>query len=563
MADFIASVVAGDVPPPPKVPRLGLSSGPSAELDGVSMGDPDSPEALGRLLQEQGVAKTIRQFRRRPLSSDLLRESWTHATASDGLPVPAAALLREFIATYPLSPSDLLEQMLEEAGDDVDLLAALAAHPRTAPGNLALLLKNPKPTVRAAASANPQLSPRQLAELAGDRDELVALAAVAHPGLKARHQAILAMSRHAGVRAALAQSPRLEEEIAIALTADPSPLVRLALGSGATVSEAVLTFWADSDDLELQLGLLQRQELPGAVLHSLLLSRHGEVRQAAAADTELSLPYLVLLIEQGDATDHQHLAARPDLPPPLFETLASIGSPETLARLARNPALPAELADRLAAHSDALHWAVLENPTHRARRIAEMMASADDDLLGQLAYLPEVDTAQHTPLINDAQAAGLLAHLAAQGRTVPGLRTDLAFSLLQHPMPSLRLLALRSHDFPPGSLAKLLADPSPAVNKLARQQMGRVTAPTPNNSTTANANPAATTATKAGAPSTPTAKVGALPKQPPGIGNQPGFTAGPGVPATPTRDAGRMFIEGPGLQTLLTRLNTYLTPEIP
>lgn len=423
-------------------------------------------------LQAQGIAKVGRAHKKRPLSSDMLREAYDRSRSkTGGWSGEQAILAKHFIAEYPLSPSDLLERMLDDCADEADILASLAAHPRTSPAHLARLLERPEASVRAAAARNPQISPRQLGELASDASEDVALAAAAHPQLKARHQALLATSRFPSVRAALVRHPKLEAEIATALTADPSPVVRFALASQASVDDDLLQLWADSDLPELQFGLLARKALPDAVLHSLLLSTHGEVRRAVAAQCELELPYLVLLIEQGDGADHAYLAEREDLPPKLYETLAAISAPETLHRLARNRALPAELAMRFLQLDEGLRLAMLDNPIYRPHAIEALRISDDDAEQGLLAYLPEVDEAQLADLVNGELSAGAVAHLAVQNRHLPGLRADLAYALSQHPLPSLRAFALRSFPFPVGTLGQLARDPSQAVAKLAKQRL--------------------------------------------------------------------------------------------
>ena len=432
-----------------------------------------APETLASLLaalRELGPEKLARQFSRRPLSSDLLREAYQAARDGD-LPGATAEAVPVFLTGYPLAPSDLLERLRADCQDQPALLARLAAHPRTSPEQLADLLAHPAAEVRAAAAQNPQLSPRQLGELAADRNEVVQLAAVRHKALKAQHQAALLMSRHPSVRAALAGYPKLETELAVALTADPSPAVRFALGSRGHAGTETLAFWADRDDLELQLGLLERGDLPSEALHSLLLSPHGAVRRRAAELCDLDLPYLILLIEQGDVADHAMLAARQDLPEPLFETLATVGSPEVLRALARNPALPSDLAHRLCHAEESLLLAVLENPTHRHVARDALHHSGDDALRALLVYLPETDDDALARLVNDALCAGVIAHAAFRGRPAPALRADLAFALSQHKLPSLRAWALDGHDFPTATLERLAEDPAPAVAAAARHQL--------------------------------------------------------------------------------------------
>lgn len=425
-------------------------------------------------LDAEGVGKVIRAHKKRPLSSDLLRECFDRAQNPDGgWSGTQGREIREFIASYPLSPSDLLERMLDECASESATLALLAAHPRTSPGNLARLLESPQPEVRAAAAQNPQISPRQLGELAADASETVALAAAAHGQLKSRHMAALAMSRHPGVRAALARHPKLDAQIALALTADPSPMVRFTLAAAGQLDAGLMQAIADSDNLELQLGLLERKELPDTALHSLLLSTHGEVRRKVAAECELDLPYLVLLVEQGDAADHAFLAARTDLPAPLFETLASIGSPDTLHRLAQNPALPEPLAERFLQLDESLHLTLLDNPTHRARAIDALLGAEDESSQALLAYLDDVPANLLGELVNERLAAGLMAHLAVAEKPIPKLRADLAYALSQHPVPALRRLALRGFPFPAGTLARLAADPCAEVASTAKAQLAK------------------------------------------------------------------------------------------
>lgn len=428
---------------------------------------PQSISDLHQALDTVPIAQLCKKWKRPPVSTRLLREAYQ----TD--PDPR---IREFIASYPLAPSDLLEQMAREFSEEISLLALLGNNPRTPPASLTALLEHPEAAVRAGVAQSTQLSPRQVDTLAEDPAVEVVRELACRSDLKERHMARLATHRDPSVRLHIARQKQLPEPVALVLSADPSVLVRFALALHFAAEEDFQLFLADSDREEVQLALLQRKDLADTPLHSLLLSSHASVRAAARALSDLDEPLLLHSLELADEAEQVALAAYEPLPELIQRALVDSAGPRALEVLAHNPSISTATAQALIDCELSLAAAVLENPVHREAVAEYLAASQKPEWIALLADLEGLPPEVFGQLLRQPPAAGLLAHLAWNQRPVPGIPADLAEALVEHALPCLRVWAISSYPFPRTTLLALAEDdPARAVRKVARRQLAAAT----------------------------------------------------------------------------------------
>ncbi|MCC5787995.1 MAG: hypothetical protein JJT75_00025 [Opitutales bacterium] len=420
---------------------------------------PSSASELIALVEELGIEAVCRKFRRPPLSSRLLRETF----AEDG------TTGKVFVAHYPLSPSDLLEQLSGEAGDDPGLAAPLAANPRTPPPVLLSFIEHPLPEVRRSVAVNPNLGPREISRLLRDDNARVAASLALNPGLKIQHQAYLCRHESCSVRIALGQNSNLDPVILRALGDDPHPLVRRAVAAQSRAETNLLQLWADSDEEELQLGLLERRKLETGILESLYLSPHASVR-VAADERQTAPPWaMVFRWDQGTLPEKEVLAGQRDLPAALQREVCQSESVVLRQHLAQNPGLGEDVVEYLIQNGEEQEALfLLENET-LASTVAPLLAESGypsvNALLATKSFAGEEVLQQ---LINVHLSPEAIVHLAARGRPFRGMRGDLARALARHEVPSLRALAASSEKLLPLTLKRLSEDRVQAVAERAK-----------------------------------------------------------------------------------------------
>lgn len=439
---------------------------------------PDAPETVDQLveiLHTMGIAGAVRRYKRPPLSSNLLRDLF----AIDD------TVGNSFLACYPLAPSDLLIDLAKRESANVDQLARIAANPRVPPPALQTMVEHESETVRCGAASSNQLSPRQIDSLVDDPSESVCLILAEHPNLKPRHMARLATHDNPSIRTRLCRHKRLDPEIAVALTADPSAVVRFTVVSQAQADEELLLFWADSDLPEIQAALMNREELPTSVWHSLLLSPNESIRQQAASHCELDEPLLIHFSKLGNHAAIRDALATQPLSDSTVEWLLEHATVDDLRHLARNPHLSPPAATRLLEFDPHLATALLDNPEYAISVATHLVCSRDDKVLARLASGGFLHPEDYGQLTDEGPFGRLVAHAAIRGQSITPMRDDLAFRLLEHNLPSLRRLAIRSYAFPQATLLRVLnEDPAPANRELARQRIAEIhNSPQPSSAT--------------------------------------------------------------------------------
>jgi len=416
---------------------------------------PEDATMLLAILRDHGIERICKTYRRPPLPSRLLRELFA-------LPEPPPEVHR-FIATYVLSPSDLLESLSETTTDPV-ALAALAVNPRTPPHLLSRLATHDDARVRAQAAASAQLTARDIRPLLRDPTVAVRVAIAANSQLKAQHQAELARDAEPAVRLALVAHPALHPEVAVSLSHDDSPFVRLELAAGARAEPELLLFWADSDVEELQLALLSRRELPQDVLTSLALASSPRIRAAARERLDGDAVLQLFLARRGTDTEQATLARERGLPLPFQRLLSQSPEAEVRAGLAGNPDVAPDIVDHFLTTSDeACCRALAENPGLDEAALIRLARMRHPAISARLAYRHDLSARVRQTLLGDDPDPTFLRHLAITGGTAEGLGENARARLVRDELPSLRALAARSETLADELREVLLRDPAAKV----------------------------------------------------------------------------------------------------
>ena len=108
---------------------------------------------------QKGVEEALKEYRREYLPSRILVDML------DTWPEPEVEL---FLANYPETPSILLDRMACTSKDPA-VIAAVAAHPRTAAKVMQDLASHKDHSVRLMLAGNKQISPQTAAVLAEDK----------------------------------------------------------------------------------------------------------------------------------------------------------------------------------------------------------------------------------------------------------------------------------------------------------------------------------------------------------------------------------------------------------
>ncbi len=410
-------------------------------------------ESLLARIHSHGLRRTINAMRKPPVPSRILQELTTRTDEPEAL---------HFVAAYPLSPSHLLEEL---AGSEPSpsVLAHLATNPRTPPHLLTQFASHPEPRVRAQTATHPQLPSREIHTLITDDSEEVRRSLATSTALRLPHQAALIIDKSPAVRLHLAGQSGLPEPVALVLGADPAAAVSLHTIATATVEDEILEGWAASDNEAEQLALLQRKHLPEAIRHSLLLSSHASVRRLALPELKIDDVDRLYLISNGEPDERSWVARQPHLPRPLQSLLARDPDPTVQASLAANPALDEVIAHYFVTLGEApVCEALARNPAVPDDLVQALAATRLPEVLTALAYRAHLDEKLAAVLIQHSEE--FRQHWAIQARTDVALDVELARTLLEDPLPTVRALGLIAcPDWRRADLYEFARDPSPAV----------------------------------------------------------------------------------------------------
>ncbi|MBC8040365.1 MAG: hypothetical protein H7Y06_07480 [Opitutaceae bacterium] len=387
-------------------------------------------ETLLARIRADGVRRTSAALRKPPIPSRLLQDLAALPNTPDAL---------EFVASYPLSPSHLLETLA--AGAAPAVLAHLATNPRTPPHLMSQFAAHTDASVRAQAAAHPQLPARELFILATDSQPEVRRSLAGNPSLRLPHQAVLIADADPSVRLRLAAQSALPAPAALILGADPCAVVRLHSVATVTADEDLLLGWAAGDEEDVQLALLQRNALPAEVNHTLLRSPHAAVRRQARGDLDLDDVDLLFLATRGEPDERAWVAARPLLSRPLQSLLARDPDASVRTALAANPSLDESIARYFTSLAEeAVCEALAGNPALPSDLVEELAATRHPSVLAALAYREEMSPRLAHFLV--VHSPDFRSHWAIQGRTDLSLDVATAKTLLADPLPTVRALAV-------------------------------------------------------------------------------------------------------------------------
>ncbi|WP_221033084.1 hypothetical protein [Actomonas aquatica] len=419
----------------------------------MSTEDLTAADLLARL-ETEGIRAVTTAHRKQPIPSRLLQE----LIAEPEAPV----LARAFIAAYPLSPSHLLEELLQ-VEQPPEVLAQLATNPRTPPPRLSELAAHADVAVRVQVATHPQLPGRELAALADDEAVEVRRALAGNPALRLPHQALLVADADDVVRVRLTAQPTLPRPVALALADDDCAVVQLQTVATATVEDDILENWAVSDDEAVQLALLQREELPVEVSNLLVQSPFPEVRRQAREGLDLDDIDLLSLVLEGDEEERAWVATQEVLPRALQSVLAQDKAESVRVALAGNPVLDETITRYFVGEaSGAVCAALAANPVLDETQVEALAATREPAVLAALAYREDLAEEFYEFLM--AHSVDFRRHASIQARHDRTITVETAQVLLSDPLPSVREMAVRAcPTWRRPDLYELARDPAVAV----------------------------------------------------------------------------------------------------
>ena len=413
-------------------------------------------------IEEHGADATLKANRKKPLPSRALRDLYSYCGDEHEKVL--------FLATYPLIPSDLAEDISAEKSQLwEDVAIALASNPRSPQQSLNRLCSHASTAVRLTLAANPNLSPKEFQILADDADPFVRATAAENPSLPNFLQFVLAADPEVSVKAALAARPNLDPDVAHHLSRDPSILVKTAVICHAAVEDEQGQLWADLDDLPTQLLLLKTKHADTrSILQSLRFSPHHAARVEALKKQPLK-PYEMLWLAESDyVEDRLFLATQDQLPTAIQRILAQDSSDKVRRHLAANPSLDPAIALHIAASVDTQACSALaKNPSVSAALVAELCLHPNPDVATLVAYREDLEERHWDLLINHRTDTRVAQHIAFQGIEYSEINERNAARFAQSKNPSLRAFAALSIHLSPESLATLSMDPCDKVREAA------------------------------------------------------------------------------------------------
>lgn len=374
----------------------------------------------------------------------------------------------EFLAHYPLIPSDLAERIAQDLGDEqVAIARGLASNPRSSQPTLNRLCTHADTAVRKALAANSNLTPKECQQLVEDDNPFVRATLAGNPSLPAGLQFVLSADDAGCVRAALAGRKTLDPDIAVQLSQDDDICVRTAIICNWTQDPELLHLWAELDDpISQQLLLRRHKPLEPSLIETLSLSPAGDIRKEAIQRSELTGPRMLWLVESDNLQDRLFLAEQTDLPSSIQRLLAQDSSPKVRRRLAANTCIDDGIAMHIASSDDLQACRTLaKNSALQDDCIAQLCTHPDDNIALLVAYREDLNDHHRDLLLNQRQSITVAEHLAYQGVGYRHVGTDPAEQLARADAPSLRRYAAQSANLEISTFQQLSKDPTPAIRE--------------------------------------------------------------------------------------------------
>lgn len=418
----------------------------------------NTSDDLVEQIDELGVAETVKLHRKPPLPTRILRDLYELYHDQD--------IYLEFLAHYPLIPSDLADQIATKLDPKKSGIAiGLASNPRCPQQALNRLVKHKDASVRHTLSSNPNLTPKEFQILVEDKNAYVRAALAQNPALPVHLQFILAEDASSAVRIALANRKTLDLDIAVHLAQDKDTAVRAAVILHCTLDDELLQLWADGDDLCQQLLLLRRKAgLPQSAQTAIHFSPHSFACRTALAGKELSGPEMLFLAESDDTRDRIFLAEQSDLPASIQRILAQDASPKVRRRLAANTSLHESIAHHIAASNDlGACRALAKNPSISDETIAHLCTHPEDEIALLTTYRDDLTDTHRDLLINQRDSLAAAEHFAYLEIEYSNISEPVAEQLAQSDAPTLRTFSAYSTNLSSRVRARLAADISDSV----------------------------------------------------------------------------------------------------
>ena len=424
------------------------------------MGQINSYQDLVQAIDEHGIEATVKAYRKPPLHTRILRELYD-------LYLDQPQYI-EFLAHYPLIPSDLAERIGQALSpEQVNIACGLASNPRSPQQTLNRLGTHANARVRLELAANPNLTPKECQLLAADDNVFVRAKLAGNPALPTALQFLLSADDSECVRLALASRKTLDPDIAVQLGRDQDTLVRAAIINSWTQDPELLHLWAERDDVQNQQLLLQRnKKLEPSLLDTLRLSPHPAPRKQALKTADLSGPHMLFLAESDNTEDRMFLAEQEKLPASIQRILAQDSAPQVRRRLAANACIDPGIAQHIATSDDLAACRTLaKNPAIEDDCIAQLCTHADDNIALLVTYRSNLNETHRQLLLNHRPTTTAAEHIAYQGIGYKQLSTETATALAQAKAPSLRRFAAQSPKLEKGTLQRLSEDISSQVRQ--------------------------------------------------------------------------------------------------
>jgi hypothetical protein len=418
----------------------------------------NSSEDLVAQIDECGVTETVKAHRKPPLPTRILRDLYELYHDQD--------VYLEFLAHYPLIPSDLADQIASKLDPTKSGIAiGLAGNPRCPQQALNRLVKHKDVAVRHALSSNTNLTPKEFQVLVEDDNPYVRAEIAQNSSLPVHLQFILADDPSLAVRTSLACRKTLDLDIAVHLAKSDDTVVRSAVILHCTLDDELLQLWADSDDLNQQLLLLRRKTaLPKNTQEAIHFSPHSFACRTALADKELSGPEMLFLAESDDTRDRIFIAEQSDLPTSIQRILAQDTSPKVRRRLAANHSLHESIALHIAASSDLGSCrALAKNPSISDAVIAYLCGHSEDEIALLITYRDDLNDRHRDLLINQRESLSAAEHFAYLETEYTQTSETVAKQLAHSDAPTLRAFSAHSHNLTHRVRSHLISDSSENV----------------------------------------------------------------------------------------------------
>ena len=409
-------------------------------------------------IDELGVAETVKIHRKPPLPTRILRDLYELYHDQD--------VYLEFLAHYPLIPSDLADQIATKLDPRKSGIAhGLASNPRCPQQALNRLVEHKDVTVRHALASNTNLTPKEFQILVEDKNAYVRAVAAQNPSLPVHLQFILADDVSSAVRISLANRKTLDLDIAVHLAQSDDTAVCAAVILHCTLDDELLQLWADRDDLRQQLLLLRRKSaLPANTQNAIHFSPHSLACRTALAKQELSGPEMLFLAESDDTRDRIFIAEQSDLPASIQRILAQDASPKVRRRLAANDSLHESIALHIAASSDIGSCrALAKNPSISDDVIAYLCRHPEDQVALLITYRDDLTDTHRDLLINQRDSLTVAEHFAYLEIEYINTSETVAEQLAQSDAPTLRAFSAYSENLSSRMRSRLTSDISDNV----------------------------------------------------------------------------------------------------